>query len=148
MSALLYLAAVAAPYGPPATVEPAPPPAAYSPFLTPDQAERRRIERDADRWETAYLALSAIDAAQTCDFVARGVAHEANPALRAVLGKRPKCHELVAAKAVLGAIHYIAFREIRARDPKAARIMAQVSFATQGVVVGLNLRFTFRETGK
>jgi len=108
--------------------------------IDPARAKRERIARSATRWEYAYLALSAIDAAQTCDALGRGVAFEGNP----LIGKNPACGKVIAIKAVGGALHYLLFRHLRNRDPRAARLMAQISTTAQGAVVGLNLRYTFR----
>lgn len=101
--------------------------------------EPKDMRHEADKWEYAYLALSAVDAVQTCDFLASGRAYELNP----ILGKHPKCGEVVAFKVGMGAIHYAGYRYLRDRDPKLARLLAQVSAGMQGGVVVLNLRFVF-----
>ena len=107
--------------------------------VDPAVAERLRLTRSANRWEAAYLTLSAIDAAQTCDALSRGVGSEGNP----LLGKNPSCGKVVAFKAIMGGLHYLLFDHIRDRDPKGARLGAQISVVAQGAMVGLNLRYTF-----
>lgn len=108
-------------------------------FASPAYASDEDIRKDAQRWEIAFLALSAIDAAQTCDALGRGIGYELNP----ILGKHPSCGEVIAFKAATGAIHYFLFRRQLERNPKNARLMAQISTGVQGVVVGLNFRHTF-----
>jgi hypothetical protein len=98
------------------------------------------LKRQANRWEAGFLTLSAIDAAQTCDAVGRGVAREANP----LFGPSPKCGTVVAAKVAGGVLHYLLFRHTLERNPRAARLLGQLSFGLQGAVVGLNFRYTFK----
>ena len=103
-------------------------------------ADWLRIRRQANQWEAAYLTLSAVDVLQTCDALSRGVARESNP----LFGKNPKCGKLVAAKAILGGLHFLLFDALRDRSPRAARLGAQLSVGIQGAVVGLNVRYLFK----
>ena len=91
------------------------------------------------KWEVGYLALSAIDAAQTIDCLNREVCVEGNP----ILGKHPSTAKLIGAKVALGVLHFTAFSRINEKNPRGALRLAQVSCALQGTVVGLNARFTF-----
>ena len=104
-------------------------------------AEKLRLDATrsaANKWELAYLALSAIDTVQTIDCLKRDVCYEANP----LFGKNPKASTLIAAKVGAGLLHYGIFRYANARNPKAALRLAQVTAAVQGTVVFMNLRFT------
>lgn len=113
-----------------------------TPILPTNDAysERLRIVRQANRWEGAYLALSAVDAVQTCVAISNGNARELNP----LFGKKPSCAKTAALKAVIGGLHYLLFDYARDRDPKAARLGAQISVGVQGAVVGLNMRYVFK----
>lgn len=91
------------------------------------------------KWEIGYLALSAIDAAQTIHCLNRGVCEEANP----IFGKNPKTSTLIAAKVGGSLLHFTAFSILNKRHPKTALRMAQISAGLQGGVVLLNSRFTF-----
>lgn len=103
-------------------------------------AQKLALTRSAAmKWELAYLALSAVDAAQTIECLDRGACHEANP----LFGKHPKAGTLIAAKAGLGLVHFLAFRHINRRNPKAALRLAQISAGVQGGVVLLNARMVF-----
>lgn len=103
-------------------------------------SDRLRIRRQADYWETAYIALSVVDAVQTCDALRRGVAVEMNP----LIGRAPSCGKIVAWKSALTGIQYLLFSHTRTRHPRAARLAAQLSVGLQGTVVGLNMRYTLR----
>jgi hypothetical protein len=94
----------------------------------------------ANKWEAAYLTLSAIDTAQTVSCLNRGLCDEANP----LFGKHPTTFKLIAAKVAMGAVHFAVFRYINGHNPKAALRMAQISAGLQGGVVLLNARFTFK----
>lgn len=91
------------------------------------------------KWELGYLALSAVDAAETVSCLDRGNCVEGNP----IFGKHPSSSKLIAAKVGLGLIHFAIFEHANARNPRAALRLAQISCAVQGGVVGLNARFTF-----
>lgn len=91
------------------------------------------------KWEIAYLALSAIDAAQTISCLDRGECKEGNP----LFGKNPSSTKLILAKVGGGLAHFAVFKYVNDRDPKAALRLAQISFGIQGSVVMLNARFTF-----
>lgn len=100
---------------------------------------REPAPNELARYEIAFQALNAADAIQTCDFLARGKAHELNP----ILGKHPSCPEVIGFKIAAGALHYVLVREIAKTDPKLARVVQIVTIAIQGSVVAANLRFTF-----
>jgi hypothetical protein len=92
------------------------------------------------KWELGYLALTAIDTAQTIDCLNRDICSEGNP----IFGKHPSSKKLILAKVGLGAVHFAIFNHINQRNPGAAMRIAQVSCAVQGGVVLLNARITFR----
>jgi hypothetical protein len=87
-----------------------------------------------------YLALSAIDAAQTIDCLNRELCVEGNP----LLGRHPSAAKLIGVKVGLGLLHFTAFSRINDKNPRGALRLAQISCALQGTVVGLNARFTFQ----
>ena len=91
------------------------------------------------KWEIGYLALSAIDGAQTIECLDRGGCEEGNP----LLGKHPSTTKLIAIKVGAGLVHFALFNRLNNRNPKAALRLAQVSCGLQGTVVALNARFTF-----
>jgi hypothetical protein len=93
----------------------------------------------AKKWEFAYLALSAIDTAETVRCLDQGICHEGNP----LFGKHPSAAKLIAAKVVLGGLHFAIFTRLNEHNPKAALRLAQVSATVQGGVVLLNARFSF-----
>ena len=89
--------------------------------------------------EIAFQVLNAADAAQTCDFLRRGTAHELNP----LYGKHPSCAKVVAFKAIGGGIHYALVSKINETDPELAKWVQIITIAVQGGVVAANLRFAF-----
>jgi hypothetical protein len=91
------------------------------------------------KWELGYLALSAVDAGQTIHCLDRGICEEGNP----VFGRHPSAKKLIIAKVGLGALHFVAFKALNDRNPRAALRLAQVSCAVQGGVAMLNARFMF-----
>ena len=91
------------------------------------------------KWETTYQVTSAVDAVQTCDFVARGRAIEINP----ILGRHPSCGSVIGFKIGTGIIHYLLVREVAKHDPNAAKWVAIASVVFQGGVVLANLKFVF-----
>jgi hypothetical protein len=96
---------------------------------------------DAMRWEAAYEVLNAVDAVQTAYCVHHvGGCEEANP----LLGKHPSTAKIIAAKVVLGGLHFAIVDRMANRNPKAAMRVAQVSVGLQGAVVGLNMRIVFK----
>lgn len=101
------------------------------------QAEDTRSA--ALKWEIGYLALSAIDAAQTIHCLKRDICAEGNP----IFGKDPSTKKLILGKVGLGLAHFAVFSRINDRNPKAALRLAQVSCAVQGGVVLVNARFSF-----
>ena len=108
--------------------------------VDPAVAENLRLRRSANRWEVAYLSLSAIDLVQTCDALHRGVAVEKNP----LFGEKPSCAKLTAAKLLMGGVHFLLFDAMRDRSPKVARLAAQMAIGIQGTAVALNMRYTFK----
>jgi len=92
------------------------------------------------KWEIGYLALSAIDAAQTVECLERGRCEEANP----IFGEHPSSKKILLAKIGIGVAHFALFTHLNRRNPKVALRLAQVSLAVQGTAVGLNARFTFK----
>jgi hypothetical protein len=92
------------------------------------------------KWEVGYLALSALDAAETIHCLDRGTCKEGNP----IFGKHPSTEKLILAKVGFGLLHFVAFDHMNSRNPRTAMRFAQVSCAVQGGVVLLNLRVAFR----
>jgi len=93
----------------------------------------------AMKWETTYLALSAIDAAQTIRCLKRSLCEEANP----IFGKHPHAGTLIASKLGGGLLHYVLINELNKRDPRMALRTAQISAGLQGGVVAMNARIMF-----
>lgn len=91
------------------------------------------------KWEMAFLALSAIDAAQTIECLNRNACEETNP----LFGKHPSTKTILLTKLGGGLAHFALFSYINERSPKTALRAAQVSFALQGTVVLLNARVAF-----
>lgn len=91
---------------------------------------------DVMKWETAYLALSAVDLVQTVSCLEKRTCKESNP----LWGKDPKAPRLIIGKIIGGAIHFYTIDRISRRDPKTALRAAQLSVGLQGGVVGWNLR--------
>lgn len=91
------------------------------------------------KWELGYLALGAIDTAETIDCLKRDICIEGNP----ILGKRPSAAKLIGLRVGLSLLHYSVFSRVNDRNPKGALRLAQISCALQGTVVGLNARFIF-----
>jgi hypothetical protein len=111
------------------------PAAAADPVL-----EQEQLRRAALKWEIGYLALSAVDAAETIHCLDRDTCQEGNP----IFGKHPSPAKLILGKVVFGAIHFAVFDRMRDRNPKAAMRLAQISAGVQGGVVLLNLRVAFK----
>lgn len=93
--------------------------------------------------EIALQALNVVDTVQTCHFLSTGRAVEGNPVITGILGKHPKCGELVAFKIGFGALHWFVADRINRSDPKAAKVFQIVSIGIQGGVVAANMRFVF-----
>ena len=112
----------------------------------PSQAAAQSAWHSADtksaalKWELGYLALSAIDTAQTIECLNRNACEEGNP----LFGKHPSATKLVLAKAGLSLVQFALFSKLNSRDPKMALRAAQISCGLQGGVVMLNARFAFR----
>ena len=81
-------------------------------FAAPAHAEMSNLE-------IASYGLDAADAATTCIGIAQG-GTEGNILLRAVIGKRPKCWKVVAAKAALAGGRYFALRGMNEGDRRTA----------------------------
>ncbi len=97
------------------------------------------MQSRAHKWEVAYLVLSAVDAAVTIECLERGKCTEVNP----LLGKRPSPGEVILFKTGLGVAHYLLFRELNHRNPKAALRTAKFSVALQGAIVLWNMQVAF-----
>jgi hypothetical protein len=93
----------------------------------------------AMKWETTFLALSAVDAAQTIRCLKRDLCEEANP----IFGKHPSAGTIIASKLGGGLLHYVLINELNKRDPKMALRTAQISAGLQGGVVAMNARIMF-----
>lgn len=107
---------------------------------TPAMADNRKTATD---WETGYQVLNAVDAAQTCRFLATGRGVEINPSMRALIGEKPSCGAVIGTKAAFGVLHWLIFDHLRDRNPKAAKVFAKVSVFVQGGVVAANMRLVF-----
>lgn len=105
-------------------------------LASPAVADTRAAAR---HYEAAYLALSAIDLAETVHCLERHQCEEGNP----LFGRHPSTPRLIASKLALGALHFTVFTRLNERNPSAALRMAQISCVAQGGVVALNLRFVF-----
>lgn len=113
---------------------------ARTPAVAPSAYRIEQTKAAALKWELSYLALSAIDAAQTIHCLKRDICEEANP----IFGKDPSAQKLILAKVGLGLAHFAVFSHLNDRNPKAALRLAQVSCAVQGGVVLVNMRLTFK----
>ena len=89
--------------------------------------------------QTAFQALSAIDAAQTCYALETGRGREMNP----ILGSKPSCPKVIAFKLGATVLHEVIAREIDKHDPDAARVFQIASIVIQGGVVAANFRIVF-----
>jgi hypothetical protein len=98
-----------------------------------------RNQSAAMKWETTYLALSAIDAAQTIRCLKRDLCEEGNP----LFGRHPSAGTLISGKLGGGILHYLLMNELNKRDPKVALRTAQISAGLQGGVVAMNARIAF-----
>lgn len=107
--------------------------------LTVIERQFRRQQQVANRWENAFLAASAIDAAQTIYAIQNGLGTEMNP----LMGSQPSAGRVIAVKAALGALQYVGFRVLNKRKPKTAKTLALISFGLQAAVVGANMRVMF-----
>ena len=97
------------------------------------------------RWRLIHAGAQAADVATTVYAVESGKGTEANPLIRALLGKRPKAHELIAFKAVnFGLIEWQAQGALARGDSKAACRAHKIGAVITGGVAALNLRVVFR----
>jgi hypothetical protein len=103
--------------------------------LAPDQ----RTKSAAYKWEAGFLALSALDAAETISCLNRNRCTEGN----FIWGRHPSTGTIIAAKLGLGLVHFAAFKVIADHDPHTALRAAQISAAVQGGVVLLNMHKAF-----
>jgi hypothetical protein len=104
-------------------------------LLDPDQATRSA----AYKWEAGFLALSAIDAAETISCLDRNQCTESN----FIWGRHPSTGKIVATKVGLGLIHFGIFKLIVNHDPHTALRAAQVSAIVQGGFVLFNVHRAF-----
>ena len=100
-------------------------------------APEQRTKSAAYKWEAAFLALSAVDAAETISCVNRATCTEHNP----IWGRHPSTGTIVAAKLGLGLVHFGIFKLVADRDPKTALRVAQVSAVVQGAAVLVRVAF-------
>lgn len=113
--------------------------AQWQPAITESPWRSELTKSSALKWELGFLALSAIDAAQTIECLNRDACEEVNP----LFGKRPSTKTIILTKIGGGLAHFALFSYINERSPKTALRAAQVSFALQGTVVLLNARVAF-----
>lgn len=126
------------------SVEPASPvSSSESPSAVPEDPMRivpdERTKSAAYKWEAGFLALSAIDAAETISCLNRNRCTEGN----FIWGHHPSTGTIVAAKLGLGLVHLGIIKLIADRDPHTALRAAQISAAVQGGVVLLHLNKAF-----
>ena len=84
--------------------------------------------------EIAYQTLNAVDAIQTCHFLAKGGVKELNP----ILGSNPSCKKVVGFKIAAGVLHYVVARSF---DEETAKIFQITTIVIQGGVVTWNFQF-------
>jgi hypothetical protein len=108
------------------------------PKLDVPRSHEKRAE--AIKSEAGFLALSAIDAAQTIGCLDRNECVEMNP----LLGRHPSAAKVILLKAGMGALHLVAFKAAMKKSPTSALRLAQISCVLQGSVVGMNARMSFR----
>jgi hypothetical protein len=108
------------------------------PKLEVSRGDQKRAA--AIKAEAGFLALSAIDAAQTISCLSRNECVEMNP----ILGKHPSAAKVILLKAGLGALHLVAFKSELKKNPTSALRLAQISCILQGSVVGMNARMSFK----
>lgn len=97
------------------------------------------LKRQVARLEIANGILDIADAGTTCHLVSKG-GTEQNPVLRAVIGKRPACWKVFAAKgATIAARRILIGNMTRKGNYKPARMSLYVSAGLTGLVVGLNV---------
>jgi len=107
--------------------------------LTTELGSFWQNQSSAMKWETTFLALSAVDAAQTIRCLKRDLCQEANP----LFGKHPSAATIVGSKLAGGLLHYALINDLNKRDPKLALRTAQISAGLQGGVVAMNARISF-----
>lgn len=112
---------------------------APTPAFAQSALQAEEVRSAALKWEIGYLALNAIDTAQTIHCLKRDVCIEGNP----IFGKNPSTKKLILGRLGLSLAHFAAFSQLNDRNPKAALRLAQVSCAVQGGVVLVNARFNF-----
>jgi hypothetical protein len=105
----------------------------------PAKLSSEALKSTALKWEIAYLALSAVDTAQTVHCLRRDICEEVNP----LFGKRPSTKTIILTKVGGGVAHFALFSYINERNPRLALRAAQISVVGQGGVVMLNARVLF-----
>ncbi len=101
---------------------------------------KRRKIKTLEAMEIAYQVLGMLDAAQTISCVSKPNCSEGNP----ILGKKPSVSAILGFKLATGIIHYGAFRRyIKHENYKSAMTFELVSITVQGLICGLNFRYTF-----
>jgi hypothetical protein len=95
--------------------------------------------RNAAHWEVAYLALSAIDTAETADCISRHRCEEGN----FLIGKHPSVGKLLLIRGLTGAAHFGIFKFLDSKNSINSRSFAIGSAVVQAGVVALNARFVF-----
>lgn len=101
---------------------------------------KRRKIKTLVAMEIAYQVLGMLDAAQTISCVSKPTCSEGNP----LLGKKPSVSAILGFKLATGIIHYGAFRRyMKHENYKSAMTFELVSISVQGLICGLNFRYTF-----
>lgn len=111
--------------------------------LSPEETAALRMKKaraEARKWEFAYLTLSAVDAVQTISCLKKERCQEGNP----LFGKKPSAKTIIATKLGMGIAHYALFSYVNKRDPRQARLGAQISAGLQGAVVMWNATMLFK----
>ena len=98
-----------------------------------------QLHKNGIRWELSYLALSAIDTAQTLDCLHRNKCSEGNP----IFGSHPSAKRLIVTRVLIGAAHFAVFKALNDRNPINGRSFAIGGAVVEGGVVALNMRYTF-----
>jgi len=108
-------------------------------YTQAQRPQRYRTPQDIKALEIAFQVLNAADAVTTVVCLKQEDCQENNP----IYGRHPKPIVVVGAKALVGAIHYLAMESLLPDHPGLARALGWVSVTVQGGVVGLNLSQLF-----
>jgi hypothetical protein len=125
---------------------PAPDPKAEDIAWANGASAQHRAEVGREGWhkivpyEIAWQLLNVLDAAQTLDCTHRTTCSEANP----ILGHRPSDGVVIGVKGGMAVLHYLLLRHIAYRNWKTARAAELGTILLQGVIDGLNFRYTFK----